>query len=646
MTPLSSLRSGDERGCACDLEFEQGRLVLDGSDCDGRGVLEEAAGCRSTAIAALRNRDTDRIVTRAIGIERVYDDIGAALFDSAGRFVDRVSDRDRTLASVARRDPLRAAREATARAGPVSEAAAVSGLAVAANAIERYDSLRPQISPEIARSRVTLRPPPDATLLELRELDTGGSVRLYRHSGRRLYHLEPIEYGFDSTKQRVLTDAYDRYASGASGDGERAPERAAARAATASADRGAAVPPDAVETIGAVLRKYARGFGVLEDLFADDTISDVYATAPVERNPLRVVSDGQPMPTNAHLTEEGAAVVASRLRRASGRPFSRSNPVLDAVADVGEGVRVAAVTEPASDGPAFAFRVRDNRAWTLPALVANGTVRPDAAGLLSVAVERSAAILLAGARGAGKTTALGALLWELRDGVRVITIEDTPELPVGAYQDAGRDVQRLYASAEDDDNEPCPTDCLRTALRLGEGALVVGEVRGEEARVLYEAMRVGASDEAVLGTIHGDGGDEVRERVVSDLGVDPGSFASTDLVVTLRAEVGGRRRVALIEEIGRRSNGETIDELYSLDGDELVPTGRIDRGNSRLVGTLARPDETYADVLEAIERRTEALDALVRANRTSPEAVTEAYVRRRTAAGSSERPTGSSERSS
>ncbi len=63
------------------------------------------------------------------------------------------------------------------------------------------------------------------------------------------------------------------------------------------------------------------------------------------------------------------------------------------------------------------------------------------------------------------------------------------------------------------------TEALRTALRLGEGALAVGEVRGEEASVLYEAMRVGGGDGAVLGTSHGNGPNAVQERLVSDLGV-------------------------------------------------------------------------------------------------------------------------------
>ena len=274
----------------------------------------------------------------------------------------------------------------------------------------------------------------------------------------------------------------------------------------------------------------------------------------------------------------------------------------------GRPVRVAGVASPVSDGVAFAFRAGNDDAWRLPELVANGTLPADAAALLSVAVERAAAGLVAGTRGAGKTTLLGALLWELPAATRTVVLEDTPELPVEALQAAGRDVQTLRTSAETGDDHGTglpPTAALRTALRLGEGALVVGEVRGEEAGVLYEAMRVGANGSAVLGTIHGDGGAAVRDRVVDDLGVSRSSFAATDLVVTLEpyeTDEGRARRVKAIEEVVG-TDPPRFEPLYELDAGILAATGRVDRGNSHLVETMTRSDESYADVLALLDDR-------------------------------------------
>jgi type IV secretory pathway ATPase VirB11/archaellum biosynthesis ATPase len=274
-------------------------------------------------------------------------------------------------------------------------------------------------------------------------------------------------------------------------------------------------------------------------------------------------------------------------------------------------VRVAATTDPASDGLSFAFRRGDPESWTLARLVDAGTVTPAAAGLLSVAVERGVTGLVAGGRGAGKTTALGALLWELPAETRSILIEDTPELPANALTAAGRDAQRLRVG---DGAEPSPSDAVRTALRLGGGAIVVGEVRGEEARALYEAMRVGAAGEAVLGTIHGEDAEAVRERVVSDLGVSPSSFAATDLIVLL-----DDHRVDCIAEVTARGDESAFDPLFERTGEGLAPTGRIDRGESRLVEGLAATDESYAAARATVEARGERIGDAVAAGRTEPE---------------------------
>ena len=602
----------DDGGCGCEVDFEADRLVVRSGDCDGRGDLAASRACRATVVGALTTRDADAVVTSADGLVRAYEGRQAALLVAAGRFAERAAVHDEHLANRAREDPIAAARAATARAGSVADVAAETGLAECARGLgDCEDALRPHVAPALTHARVAVRPPPDAVLEDRRELDSGATTRIYARPDHdlRTYHVVPVECDLDPPATRRLAEAHELLASGGVTGGERAPGRAV-RAVVDDARR--------AERLAGVLRKHTRGHGVLADLFADEGLSDVYATAPVERNPLRVVCDGETMRSNVRLTRDGAAALASRFRRESGRAFSRASPALAATAAVDDrAVRVAGVTEPTSDGTAFAFRARDRRAWTLPGLVDNGTVPPDAAALLSVAVARGAAVLIAGGRGAGKTTTLGALLWELAPATRVVCIEDTPELPVETLQRHGRDVQALRTTTGDEAGLDA-AGALRTALRLGEGALVVGEVRGEEARVLYEAMRVGAGCGAVLGTVHGDGPEAVRERVVTDLGVPPSSFAATDLVVTCEHRAGAdgsRRRVAAIDEV---VGGDAVAPLYALEDDGLSPTGRVDRGESLALASIARPDEDYGSVRDAIRTRAEALDRAARADLTRP----------------------------
>mgnify|MGYP000265357163 CR=1 FL=1 len=619
---VSRLTGGpdDDPDCRCDPTVEGDRLVVDASDCPSSGRLAVSEACRATVIDALTAQDVETVLTRTAGVERAYEDGAAALLVAAGRFADAVAFHDERLAERVLRDPLRAAHEATGRAGTVARLAAEAGLAAGSQRVDGYeDGLRPFVGPRISRWRVAERPPGDARLAETRDIDTDASARVYARPNDevRTYHLRPLEQDLDAAALATLSDAHDLLATG----GVDGTDRASGRAVRTVADGDAPVA-----AMRRVLRKHTRGFGLVEDLFADSGVSDVFATAPVTANPLWVRVDGEAMRTNVRLTSAGADALASRFRRESGRAFSGADPTLDAsVRTDDRRIRVAGVTDPASEGVAFAFRAGDREPWTLPGLVAGETLPPDAAALLSVAVERGAAGLVAGPRGAGKTTLLSALLWEVPRSTRTVVIEDTPELPVGDLQHHGRDVQGLRSAL--DETGPSPEECLRTALRLGEGALVVGEIRGEEAATLYEAMRVGASDGAVLGTIHGDGGPDVRERVVSDLGVPESSFAVTDLLVSLEVhetDDGRQRRVRTVEEVrgpagsGGPDASVSFAPLFERTEDGLVSTGRLGRGNSRLLETLATPEESYADVRAAVDARASWLADLVTTDRTEP----------------------------
>ncbi|QLD86289.1 type II/IV secretion system ATPase subunit [Natronomonas halophila] len=578
--------------CGCVPSVEADRLHVDSDDCAGEGRLAEEPACRGTVVEALEDRDVTAVRTRASGFERAYEDDAAALLVAAGRFAEAAAFHDADLAARARRDPLGAARVASGRGDPLARIAAETGLATFLGA-DYETALRPSVGPTVARSRVATRPPADATLTERYELDTGAVVRHYTGDDLSTYHLTPAEHRLDADATATLAAAYDRLAEGGVTGGQRAP----GRAVRAVADTG-----QPVETLATALEKHTRGLGALEDCFADPEVTDAFVTAPVENNRIRVRRDGETMRTNVRLTTDGAAALASRFRRASGRAFSKASPTLAATVDAGgRRVRVAGVTDPVSDGVGFTFRAHDESAFRLADLVENGTLDPEGAALLSVAVERGAAVLLAGARGAGKTTLLGALLWELPPSVRTVVIEDTPELPVEELQSTGRDVQPLRVATGDGASIE-PTDALRTALRLGDGALVVGEVRGEEAQVLYEAMRVGAADGAVLGTIHGGGGESVRERVVTDLGVPETAFADTDFVVTVEAYDDGdgrTRRLRAVEAVRRTANGVGFETVADDEGLCLA--------DSPAIADLAAPNETAADVRADIESRANHL---------------------------------------
>lgn len=100
---------------------------------------------------------------------------------------------------------------------------------------------------------------------------------------------------------------------------------------------------------------------------------------------------------------------------------------------------------------------------------------------------------------------------------------------------------------------------------MGESSIIIGEVRGEEAKVLYESMRTGKAGSSILGTIHGDSARTVYDRVVHDMGIAPEAFAATDVLVTMGTfrdrETGAdmRRISEIAATIGRDGSFADID---------------------------------------------------------------------------------------
>ncbi|MBX0288075.1 type II/IV secretion system ATPase subunit [Haloarcula salinisoli] len=596
-------------------------IVTDGTSWD----LADDAADRRTVVEALQDRTATQLTVESDSLEYVYDDRTLDLFAAAAQYHDLASNRDGQLAEEVVTDPLTVGTKLRERSGPIVEVGQESGLLAATDGIDSYESLvDPMVGLTIAGYHVKNTLPTGAQLRTTRTLDTQSKVRIYdRPDNIPLYYIDLVDLNLSGDKRRLLVDAYEAIAHGeVSGD----------KAASEAIEYVTEDTDDPL--LASILRKYTTGYGILEEFFSDPEITDVFATAPIDINPLRVTVDGESMETNIHYSPTGVGSLGSRIRRTSGRAFSRAAPTVDATADLnnGVGLRVAGVTDPVSEGVAFAFREKSDDKFTLPALIKNGTMSAQSAAFLSIAMDRNAAALIAGTRGAGKTTLLGTLLYELRPETRTVIIEDTPELPVRPLQEVGRDIQALR-TGDEGGLELSPADALHTALRLGDGALVVGEIRGEEAQVLYEAMRVGANANAVLGTIHGNGAEDVYERVVSDLDVPPSSFGATDLVVTMQSYEtpdGRKRRLSAIE--GVISDGEgniSFESLYTYDGQRASPTGRVQRGESRFLDAITAPTESYADLLTAVDERSDHLKTLAMDGRTSPEEVARAYVQHR-----------------
>jgi type IV secretory pathway ATPase VirB11/archaellum biosynthesis ATPase len=485
--------------------------------------------------------------------------------------------------------------------------------------------LRPRLRPSFMFCRLEMDPPPGAEPVEVYGLE-GGEVRIYRcpRTSQFLYFLLPRECFLPPDLVRLMCsvrEALLRDPPPFEGELELARgriRRLAARKMAGEAGRlGLEVGREEMEGLSGSLARFTAGFGLLELLLSDERVQDVYLDAPPGETPLHLYHrDFEECLTNLYPSEEEAEALISRLRALSGRPFSEADPVLET--ELG-GVRVTAIGPPLSpEGKAFSFRRHRPTPWTLPQFVRSGFLDSSTAALLSLLADGQASLLLTGARGSGKTSLLTALLFELPPKFRILVVEDTAELPAGFLRSLGFKVQSLRTRSPlaRSEGEPSAEEALRAALRLGESVLVVGEVRGPEARTLFEAMRVGAAGNSVMGTIHGASAEEVFERVVHDLGVPPSSFDAVDAVVSsaLIRPLGGlrrRRRVVQVAEVLKGREGSFRELVRYEVGRDGFSVGDLEE--SELLRSLARRwGMGLRSLLSHWRLRRRLLDELVR----------------------------------
>lgn len=391
------------------------------------------------------------------------------------------------------------------------------------------------------------------------------------------------------------------------------------------------------EELTRILVRYTVGFGLIEVLLEDENVQDITVNSPTGLSPIFLVHGKfDDCKTNIIPTISDSQSWASKLRLISGRPLDEANPVLDTEIEIPNiaKARVGAISKPLNPtGLAYAFRRHRDKPWTLPLFCKVGMITPLAAGLISFLVDGNRTMLVAGTRSAGKSSLLGSILVEIMRKYRIITIEDTLELPVESLRELGFNIQsmKVASSLSEGTSEVSASKGIRTTLRLGDSALIVGEVRSDEAKSLYEAMRVGALANVVAGTIHGDSPYGVFDRVVNDLNVPRTSFKATDIIIVanpIRSADGlhKERRVTQITEVRKDWDEDPVREKgfvdlmkYDSKKDALVPTEELLNGESDILKSIASNVRDWAGnwdaVWENVELRAKIKQAIVHASK-------------------------------
>lgn len=350
---------------------------------------------------------------------------------------------------------------------------------------------------------------------------------------------------------------------------------------------GSASPSDS--DTRAALRKVVvdelLGFGVLQDLLDDPTISEImvngFDEVWVERGGVIERSD------RAFESEDQLFVVIDRMVRSSGRRVDQSSPMVDA--RLPDGSRLNAILPPlAVDGPAVTVRKFTSSGLSTDDLVASGTLSRDAADFLARAVSEKLNILVSGGTGTGKTTVLNVLSSHIGDDERIVTIEDAVELTLRLPN-----LVRLEARPGNSEGagEVNVRDLVRNSLRMRPNRIIVGEVRAGETIDMLQAMNTG--HEGSLSTVHANSPRDALRRIETMIllaGVDLPLRAvreqiasAIDLVVHLARDQQGRRHVTMITEVsGMEGDVVSTADLFvrahqgaGTDLPALVPTGLV-----------------------------------------------------------------------
>ncbi|WP_137287150.1 type II/IV secretion system ATPase subunit [Halorussus salinisoli] len=310
-----------------------------------------------------------------------------------------------------------------------------------------------------------------------------------------------------------------------------------------------------------------RGFGKLDPLMHDPHIEDISCDG--YDLPLFVYHDEYTdIETNVVYGQEELDNLVVRLAQQSGRHVSIGDPVVETTLPDGSRAELALGEEVTPRGSAFTIRKYADEPFTPIDLVEYGTFSLDQMAYLWLAIESNKSLIFAGGTASGKTTSMNAISMFVPPRSKVLTIEDTRELAL--YHDNW--LSSVTRERRGEGADITMYDLLRSALRHRPEYIVVGEVRGEEAMTLFQAMNTGHT---TYSTMHADSVQTVINRLENEpINVPRAMIQSLDILSVQTLTYVGEERVrrnrvlAEIEGIDQRTGDLDYSTTFSWNADE------------------------------------------------------------------------------
>ncbi len=340
-----------------------------------------------------------------------------------------------------------------------------------------------------------------------------------------------------------------------------------------------------------------RGFDVLQSLLDDDSVSEIMVNG---MNKIFIERNGKIEETKLTFDDEDRLeYVIQKMVSTVGRSVNTMNPIVDARLESGD--RINIVLPPVSlNGAVITIRKFQNENLTMNKLIKIGSLSKECRDELKTWVDAKYNIFISGGTGSGKTTFLNALANFIKKEERVISIEDSAELRLHNLQNWIRLESRNKNS--EGEGEITIRDLLKTSLRMRPDRIIVGEIRGQEAIDMLQAMNTG--HDGSLSTGHANSPIDMLRRietmVMSGMDIPLEAIKSQinsaiDIVIHLARFPDGSRKVSKISAIGDKND----EEYHMIDIYEY----KIDN-NTTSSGKLIR---TTADInsIKKLSRKNE-----------------------------------------
>jgi archaeal flagellar protein FlaI len=359
------------------------------------------------------------------------------------------------------------------------------------------------------------------------------------------------------------------------------------------------------------IEKEIFGLGVIEPLMKDGEIEDISCDG--ERVPIYIYHRNPNFgPLRTNLWFDNSIDLDSfilKLAQKCGKSISVADPLLDAALPDGSRVQCTMGTDIARRGSNFTIRKFTAYPLTPTHFLHYGTVNSMQLAYLWLAIDNGKSILISGGTATGKTSLLNALSLFIRPNLKILSIEDTPELRL-PHMHWVPEVARSPLSVKGKVGEVTLFDLLRSSLRQRPDYLVVGEVRGKEAFVLFQQMATGHPS---LATIHAASLTQLVDRLVTPpISLPPALIENVDILIFVqRVKVKGKdvRRVNEIVEItGLVDEKPTSAKIFEWSAikDDFIP-----KNKSKILEEIAKmTGVTEVSVQAELLRRKKVLEWL------------------------------------